>query len=90
MSRRKKQINIKFIIIILALICIATVFIYYNKYYKKITLTPQEGNTNIENKSPEKKEVPKKEDASIIKGNDRIIAVMIDNEQAALPHSRIK
>lgn len=83
--------NRKLIIIYLLLILVAgtLVFVYYNGFLNKVENKNQEliSNTAVEN---QKEEVPQAKELQVYTGFDRPIAVMIDNERAAWPHSGLQ
>jgi hypothetical protein len=85
-----KSKKIIYIFIILIVISLALGYIYYDKYLKpnKISNDIQEQGTN---KSEEvTQEVKEEKKLKIYTGYDRPIAVMIDNEKPAWPHSGLQ
>lgn len=90
MQKDKKYIVIIVIILLLSLILISTV--YYFKYVKESK--ENQNNTNISNNvndigkaDNDSEETPKIEQPKIFSGSTRAVAVMIDNEKPAWPHS---
>lgn len=87
MKKDKKAVIFIVILLVISLILLST--IYYTKYIlpknvqneNNTDQNSNENTTNTESKNDVQKQV------KIFKGSDRVVAVMIDNEKLAWPHS---